>query len=75
MDLAAYRAKAASALRQMGHEVIGMEDYVASEQRPLATSAFLVALRESRGDRMINRAHLASQVAASLLRQQIKAEN
>jgi hypothetical protein len=35
-DLAQFRGKAASVLRQMGHQVIGMEDYAASDIRPLA---------------------------------------
>jgi len=34
-DLAAHRAAVARLLRQMGHEVIGMEEYVAEGSRPL----------------------------------------
>ena len=35
-DLRDHREKAYKALRQLGHDVIAMEDYVASDQRPLA---------------------------------------
>jgi hypothetical protein len=34
-DLEQHRAAAAAVLRRMGHEVIGMEDYVAADERPL----------------------------------------
>ena len=34
-DLVEYRAAVARLLRQMGHEVIGMEEYVAEGSRPL----------------------------------------
>jgi hypothetical protein len=35
-DLKEYREKAYRALRQLGHDVVAMEDYVATDQRPLA---------------------------------------
>ena len=35
-DLAAYREVVYKALRQMGHDVIAMEDYVSSDERPLS---------------------------------------
>ena len=34
-DLIEYRAAVARVLRQMGHDVIGMEEYVAEGTRPL----------------------------------------
>src|SRR5437870_3492290 len=34
-DLKAYREAVYHTLRQMGHDVIAMEDYVATDQRPL----------------------------------------
>src|SRR3954469_9973007 len=35
-DLHLHRSAAATVLRRMGHQVIGMEEYVAEGQRPLA---------------------------------------
>ena len=35
-DLQAHREKVYRVLRQLGHDVIAMEDYVAADQRPLA---------------------------------------
>jgi hypothetical protein len=35
VDLVEHRAAVARVLRQMGHEVIGMEEYVAEGARPL----------------------------------------
>ena len=35
-DLRDHREKVYKALRQLGHDVIAMEDYVATDQRPLA---------------------------------------
>ena len=35
-DLKDYREKAYRVLRRLGHDVVAMEDYVATDQRPLA---------------------------------------
>jgi len=37
VDLEAYRAAVAKVLRQLGHEILAMEDYVAADNRPLVT--------------------------------------
>ena len=37
IDLEAHRAAAAKVLRQLGHEILAMEDYVAADDRPLST--------------------------------------
>ena len=45
-DLKAHREQAYRSLRQLGHDVIAMEDYVATDQRPLAKCLEDVAISD-----------------------------